>query len=809
MQETDSSDRLRYLPAIFILAGISVIILAVLLVSSRTPGLSINEIMFENDSFYPGREGSFPDWIELYNPTNKPIDLTGMYLSDDQRNLKKWQIAEEIIEPWDYLVLESGNDSGRSFPFGISTNDRNIILTGKDGRIIQSVSLRKTGKNHSMAWDGIHWTESSDPSPGYANTAEGHAMYFSSISTNEYALRINEYCPSNQSGVTDGTGEHPDWIELLNYGDSDINLSGFGLSDSSDDLFRWQFPSTMLPSGGYILVFASGKDIKKNSKWFHTGFSLNGQHDSIILSSPQGKIIDRIDIDNFPVEAESAGIVDGNMLYFTSHSAGTANGAGLKTCPWSVSLSHVPGFYNGSITLALSGNGGTIRYTTDGSGPDGHSPVYRKALTIEKNTVIRARIFADGCIPGKITSATYFIHEKSTLPVFSIALDPALLYSDEKGLLVPGKNHAEEFPYVGANFWQEWEYPASVEMFGPDSKELFSATAGLKIFGAYSRALPQKSFVLKFRNIYGMPRLAMRLFPEKEIYSYESFVLRSGGQDSQRTKLRDLVAGKLAGLLGLEYQAGYPVLLFLNGEYYGLCNLREKIEDSFLAANTGRPDKKGFDLIQGNTQVLAGSYDHYRQVIRFAARNNLALEENYEKICQWVDIEDYIDYHLLQVYIGNLDGGNIRFWRGTAPGDKWRWIVFDTDYSFYEPQRNVLESWLDPEGRGHAKLFSTLLITRLLQNEDFRDLFIRRFIYHLKYTLDPEIVTEIMRRQAALIAPEMPRQVEKWGLKTDESWEQMVDDMLSFAQQRNVIVLRNLKKHFRLSDTEFRKYLEQ
>ncbi len=793
---------------ILILAGFSLIALAAILLSSRMTSISINEIMLDNDSFYSGHDGAFPDWIELHNATGKAIDLSGMYLSDDQRNLKKWRIENQLVEAWDYLVLESSDDPMSGFPFGISPNDRNIILSGRDGRIIQSVSLRKIGKDNSLAWDGIRWIESADPSPGYANTDEGYAKYFDSISAKEYTLRINEYCPVNRSGAADENGERPDWIEIHNYGDSDIDLAGIGLSDSAGKRSRWRFPSAVMSAGEYLLVFASGRDIKKSSKWFHTDFRLNDQRDSIILSSPQGMVIDRVDIGDFPLEAESAGIVDGNMLLFMSSSPGSANGEGLKPCPYSVAHSHKSGFYGEGLSLELSAKGGTIRCTVDGSEPGPRSPLYRKALSIGKSTVVRARVFADGCVPGRISTATYFINEESSLPVLSISLAPELLYSEDKGLLVFGRQHSARYPYMGANFWQEWEYPVGVEMFAEDGTQVFSSAAGIKIFGSFSRGLPQKSFVLNFRGIYGMPRLPLRLFPEKEIYSFESFVLRSGGQDSQDAKIRDLAAGKLAALLGLEYQAGYPVLMFLNGEYYGVCNLREKINASFLAANSGRPDKRGFDLLEGNGIVLSGSFARYRELTRFAEENDLSIAENYARICQWVDIENFIDYHLLQVYVGNLDSGNTRFWRGKASGDKWRWIVYDVDYSFGDPQVNALEHWLDPEGRGYEKQVSTQLITQLLRNEEFKDLFIRRFVFHLQRTLSPEAVSGIIRKQADLVAPEMPRQIGKWGLRTDTSWEKMIENMVLFAERRNAIVLDDLKGRFGLSEAQFRKYLE-
>ncbi len=805
MRPATDLDRPANLRVILILAGVSLVVLAVML-CSRAPGLSISEVMMENDSSYPGREGDYPDWIELRNGTNKPIDLSDMYLSDDQRDLKKWRMADRVIEARAYLVLESSADPAKGFPFGIRPSDKHVILSGKDGRIAQSVSLRKVRPDVSLAWDGMRWTECPHPSPGFPNTDEGYAAYFDSISDYEYSLRVNEYCPSNKDGASDESGERPDWIEVLNYGDSDIDLGGIGLSDSADDPFRWRFPSVVLPAGEYAMVFASGKDIRGGGKWFHAPFRLDERRDSIILSSPQGRLIDRVDIEELPLGAESAGIVDGDRLFFSKATPGMANREGLRACPHSVAMSLRPGFYDDAVSLELSATGGAIRYTIDGSEPGRDSPPYLKALEIRENAVVRARVFEDGCLPGRIASATYFIGEESSLPVFSVSLAPDLLYGEERGLLAFGKQHAGKYPYFGANFWQEWEYPVGVEMFGEDGAEIFAATAGIKVFGSFSRGLPQKSFALHFRGIYGMPRLALRLFPEKEVYGFESLVLRSGGQDSQGSKIRDLVAGKLAGRLGLEYQSGYPVLLFLNGEYYGLCNLREKVNGSFLAANAGRPDKRGIDLLEGNGIILSGSYGRYGKLIRFATEHDLSIAANYERIGRMMDIENYIDYHVLQVYLGNLDSGNIRFWRGDAEEDRWRWIFYDADHAFGDYRIDAFKHWLDPDGRGYAKQVSTLLITKLLENEEFKDLFIERFVRRLDSALSPEIVAGLIREQASLIAPEMPRQIERWGLRSELGWEVSVDRMIDFARRRDEVVLDQLKSRFGLSDSRLMEY---
>lgn len=790
------------------IAAFCALLLAVMLciiLFSRQDTVRINEIMISNQSYYPGSESNYPDWIELYNPLDKEINLSGYFLTDDPGNLEKWKIPDLVILPGQFCVLESGNDISRFFNFGLSSNDRYVILSNPDGRIINSVLLAAADSDESWAFTGSDWSISVSPTPGYPNDENGYSLYLDQVTARNYPIRLNEYCPSNNSSVVDELGNTPDWIEIFNYGDDYINLKGFGLSDRLDSLMKWTFPEIIIAPGSYQVVFASGSDIKKNTSLPHTNFRLNDSKDKIYLSDPNGRIIDSVEFADFPENAQSAGIVDNHWLYFRESSAGKANGHGYDICRDIPEFSVNPGFYPGKFSLEIKGEAG-IRYTIDGSDPVSSSEVYSGPLSIENTCVVKARIFKPGCLPGGLLSGTFFINAAHTLPVVSVSLAPDLLFSEEKGLYVMGPHPGSVFPYTSANFWQEWEYPAQIEMYSGDKAKLFSISGGLKIFGAFSRALPQKSFVVKLRNEYGYPRLNYQLFPEKQIYSFESFVLRAGGQDSQRTKLRDLLVAKLACQMGLEAMDGYPVVLYLNGEYWGVYNMREKIEDSYLAGNTGRPDKHGFNLVQANRTILAGSNGDYDEIRSFISSHSLAVKENYEWVCDRVDVKNYADYHAVQVYSGNVDAGNIRRWKGNAPGDKWRWIVFDADWSFYSPASRVLDHWLNPDGRGWNRYFSTLLITKLLENPDFRDLFITRFIYHLDHTLTSENVTSLIKTYSGYLAPEMPAQIARWGLVENETWEEQVNQLLKFAEKRTEYVFLDLMKHFKLTANDLDKF---
>ena len=212
------------------------------------------------------------------------------------------------------------------------------------------------------------------------------------------------------------------------------------------------------------------------------------------------------------------------------------------------------------------------------------STLYVAPITITDTTILRARAYRDDCLPSLMDAQSYLFDVKNgggTVYVASMVSDPYNLTSDEAGILVKGPNATSKYPYgmpgKGANFWMDWEREAHIEVFRPDGDALLSQECGIMLHGTHSRAADQKPFKVIARTRYGSNRFNAALFSRRNYEEYQSFVLRTGSQDAGRTRMRDAVLQQLAVGTGLMYQEYEIVVLYLNGQYWGQYNLRERV----------------------------------------------------------------------------------------------------------------------------------------------------------------------------------------------------------------------------------------
>ena len=243
------------------------------------------------------------------------------------------------------------------------------------------------------------------------------------------------------------------------------------------------------------------------------------------------------------------------------------------------------GFYTSPVTVTINpaSLGDEIHYTLDGSEPNETSQIYTQPILINSTKVLRAKSFRAGLLASKTITNTYLINFITSLTVVSLSTDPANLFDEEFGIYALGDSAEANFPYFGANFWQDWERPVHVELFETDGTKGFGINMGIKIFGGWSRGNAQKSFALFARGQYGESILNYKLFDELPFEEYESFVLRNSGNDWLSTMFRDGFMTSLVDDVDIDKQDYQPALLFINGEYWGIQNIREKVNEHFLA----------------------------------------------------------------------------------------------------------------------------------------------------------------------------------------------------------------------------------
>jgi hypothetical protein len=809
--------------------------------------VTINELLTANRSSLEDEDGDFSDWIELYNSGNEAVDLTGFWLSDKEDNPYKWRFPQLTLQPGEYYVLFASGKN-RSDPegpylhttFALNDRDDTLIFKTPEGQVIESIEIRNQFSDASY---GRHPQKSNEwlyfpaPNPGKANTNEGFAMLSGYLPPEYGFLHINEIMAVNLSSLRDENGDYPGWIEIYNSGNEPIPLKGFGLSDKENDPFRWRFPNVTIEPKQYLVVFASRKDrTNTDGPHLHTNFQIQTSGETVVMTHPTGVTLDRLHSGRLTPDVSIGRQPDGADTRFLFEQATPGRGNQTKAFKGYAAapvFETQGGFYQGrvNVTLTTPTGEGEIRYTLDGSDPKSEfnrysqsflitdsarlqpprserGRVYNGPINISKTTVIRARAFEEGKLPSEAVNTTYFIDVEHRLPVVSVHVDPAEMFDPVRGMYMRGPNASPVFPHKGANYWRSIELPIHMEFYENNGAKGFSFDLGMRIAGAYSRADPQKSFNLFARNIYGYNEFTYPFFtdfPNKPI-THKAITLRTSGQDWRFSKIRDIMMSSLLENTDLDYQAHRQSVLYINGEYWGIYNIRERINVHFLHHNHGvDPDR--IDILQGNGWVRDGSNAHYRALEDYARKHNLADPVHYEYMKTQMDILNYIDYWVAQIYFAQTDSANIRFWREQSPEGVWRWITFDQDWGFWRNNfhHNSLAFVTNPQGTGYARGLRTTLMTNLLANREFRALFIERLAYHLNVTFETQRVLDRIDHLAENIADEMPRQIQRFGGPGSMSnWEQDVEMLRTFARNRHAYLHRYIQEYFRLSNEEMR-----
>jgi len=464
------------------------------------------------------------------------------------------------------------------------------------------------------------------------------------------------------------------------------------------------------------------------------------------------------------------------------------------------------GIYQETIQLELSTLGEKIYYTTNGKKPSSSSKRYSDTINLDKTTPIRAVAYKKGK-PGKIVTQTYLIGREYNMAVISITGNPDDFFSFDRGIYVKGCCADSVPPYKRANFWKGWERRINIEFYEPTGELGFNQRVGVRIFGGFSKGLPMKSLAIISRKKYEKKTIKYPIFPNKEIKKYKSFVLRNSGSDFNNTQFRDALLTNLIEPLDVGIQAYRPAVVFINGSYWGIHNVREKINEYYLKSNAGaNPDS--VDIMKHRNDLLAGKRDHYLKMKKYINKTDFKDTAEILHLNTLMEIDNFINYNITEVYVGNRDaGGNIRFWRPQTPEGRWRWILFDTDISFgisgkTSYKRNTLnkmtikhnEAWPDPA-------WSTLIIRNLLENDSIKNLYINRFADHLNTLFSAKTVNFKIDSIQNMLKDEMPYHFKKWRSSNIERWGRNVQKMKDYASNRPYYVRLHLMDRFDLSDT--------
>ncbi|WP_163714758.1 CotH kinase family protein [Mangrovibacterium lignilyticum] len=825
--------------------------------NSFSQQLRINEVQSLNSSTLQDEDEDYPDWIELINSGVTTVNLSNYFLTDDEANSSQWQMPEYNLKPGQLVVLfASGKDrrvapthwttiikNGDSWKYIVPESDipdwttplfdDSKWLTGKSGfgygdgddsTIVEnalSIFLRKefTIEDPSTIGQLVLHMDYDDGFVAYLNGTEIARANLGTagipVSYNDFAIQDRE--ATNYQGIAPDSFNIANFSELLHEGKNYLAIQVHNNYRGSSDLSAIPFlsyagadyPAEQPPTILGLQVVAA-----------HTNFKISAEGDSLFLFNQNQEKISEFVVPEIRRDY-SAGFIQGNpnQIYHFQTPTPWANNtteALIQDDNLVPVFSVTGGIYDSNVNLKLSGPSlnDTVYYTSDGSDPDSLSMFNFASIALEQPTTVKARIIKHGYLPGKVITQSYFPNYNKMLPVVFISTTPENLWDYDDGIYSTGPNASANFPYREANFWMDWEKPAYVELYFPTGEEGLSMPGGLKIFGNYSRGYDQKSMAFYARSSYGDGDIDCKLFEQKPIDKFESIVFRSGGTDSfgevqsWGTTIRDLFLTGIGIDMNLDAQAGRPCIIYLNGEYWGIYNIREKVNEHFLADNNG-VDKDDIDILEYDSEVVEGTNEDYLALLDFITTNDLSVETNYNYIAKQMDVDNFIRYNVVQQYAHNTDwpGNNIKFWRQHGETGKWRWILYDVDATFgiwyfeEELHTNSIAMALDPDNDDWPNpAWSTLLLRSLMTNQVFKERFINTFADHLNTTLLPDSVNSRISDCATTIEDEITPHAEKWG-GYPESWERNISRLKEFAEKRPSILREFMLEQFKLTDS--------
>lgn len=639
------------------------------------------------------------------------------------------------------------------------------------------------------------------------------SLLFFGTYTLQAQVVLNEICPANADIVHDPTFYNfSPWVELYNTGSSTVNVSGYYLTDNATEPTKWRIPSgTSIPAKGFLLIWCDGMNTAR-----HTNFSLDSDGEEVFLINPSLAVIDNISFPRQFTNISYGRIVNGggSWGYLSTPTPGTINNGATATQQLAPPVfSSAGGRYASSVQIALSHtlHNAQIRYTLDGKEPTASSAIYTAPLLIGQTKTVKAKAFLDGYLPGKTETQTYFIGEHTfTLPVVSISTDPLYLYDNTIGIYVDGNNgitgNCKDSP---VNWNQDWDRHAVFEYFDKDGNKLLGQSVDIRIGGGCSRNQSQKSLIVKARDKYVSNVIKYPFFESKSIYELGGFVLRNSGNDFNVTMFRDAMMQAIpVGQMEMDYLDYQPAVLYLNGQYMGIQNIREKIDADYIAANYAI-DKDDLDLLETYENALEGTSDAYIYYRTTLEGMDRSTPEAFQFIDQHIDVQEYINYLVTEIYYGNTDwpGNNIKFWRQRSTNGKFRWILWDTDFGFalYEGASWATHPTLNfataTDGPGWPNPpWSTLHIRLVLENPVFRSRFIQTMNSALNTTFHPDRVVSIINQFQTRIASEMPYHKARWWGSVND-WNFEVQRLRDFAGARNIFMRQHMAAFFGLGET--------
>ena len=634
------------------------------------------------------------------------------------------------------------------------------------------------------------------------------AMVFGGAAHTSAQLVINELMQSNIDCVMDDLNDYPDsWVELYNSGTASINLKDYKIGVTDNEAEAWALPNQTVGIKQYVLVCCD-----KEAKKLHTDFRLETGKGMELYLFKSGKVVDQVTgllkqpAPNISYGRETDGSETwGYQLTPTPKATNTGGICDHDHILGDPVFSEPGRVYaqKRTITLALSlpegsPEGTMIRYTTNGSEPTLKNGIpYNGEIKVSATKSIRARLFCDGWLSPRSTTHSYIFHGRDvTLPVISISTDQKYFDDSKVGIIANNTDKKRE----------DWRRPLNIEFFFAEGEESqLNQLCETRVSGGASRGAQKKSFAIYAHKRFGTKRFDYEFFPDQKpgLRDFKSLVLRNAGNDFDYLYMRDAIIQRtMATYTDLDWQAWRPAIIYINGVYYGMLNIRERANDNYVYTNYG--GLEDIDLLE-NGALKEGTYDNYNAFKTFFKRHGQTLAE----YAEWMDWQEYINLMAMNLYYHNQDfpGNNVVIWRPRAEGGKWRWIAKDTDFGlglYGSPASYNTIEWIynpnyDSDRAWGNTYEATRLFRRLMEDEDFNREFIDRCCIYMGDFMNEKGTRKIWDPMYEMIKYEYPYHrnlINKWWPKYDEEMQLA----RNFLSKRTEEFYKQLGSKYKLGD---------